>query len=87
MKLSIHPTLLSHLSIFLSYFLSLTGEQNLINATMIAPANVAPPPVAIYNLPDLKQQADDQIALELYQIVEAVQAHIPVPKQDSVSLL
>jgi hypothetical protein len=53
---------------------------------MIAPANVAPPSVPIYNLLDLKQQADDQIALELYQIVEAVQAHIPVPKQDTVSL-
>ncbi len=54
---------------------------------MIAPANVAPPPVAIYNLPDLKRHVDDQIAFELYQIVESVEAHIPVPKQDTVSLL
>ncbi len=54
---------------------------------MIAPANVAPPPAPIYNLPDLKRVEDDQTALEIYQIVEAVKAHIPVPKQDTVSLL
>jgi len=52
---------------------------------MIAPANVAPPPIPAYNLPDLKRVEDNQTALELYQIVEAVQAHIPVPKQDTVS--
>jgi hypothetical protein len=50
---------------------------------MIALANVAPPPVPICNLPDL----NDKTALELYQIVEAVQAHIPGPKKDTVSLL
>jgi hypothetical protein len=43
---------------------------------MITPANDAPPPIPAYNLLDLK-----------YQIVEAVQAHIPVPKQDTVSFL
>ncbi len=52
---------------------------------MIAPANVAPPPIPAYNLPDLKRVKDNQTTLELYQIVEAVQAHIPVPKQDTVS--
>ncbi len=54
---------------------------------MIALANVAPPPVPLCNLPDLKLHPDDKNALELYQIVEAVQAHIPVPKQDMVSLV
>ncbi len=54
---------------------------------MIAPANVAPSPVPSYNLPDLKHAKDNQTALELYQTAEAVQAHIPVPKQDSVSYL
>ncbi len=51
--------------------------------------NVAPaleaPAVAVYNLPDLKPVKDDQITLEVYQIVEFVQVHIPVPKQDTVS--
>ncbi len=54
---------------------------------MITPANVAPLPVPIYNLLDLKQHVDDQTAFKLHQIVEAVQAHILVPKQDTVSLL
>jgi hypothetical protein len=54
--------------------------------TMIAPANTNPSPTPTYNLPDLKRVEDNRIALELYQIVESVQARIPVPKQDSVSL-
>ncbi len=55
---------------------------------MIAPANDAPPPSPIYNLPDLKRHPHVQTTLELYQIlVEAVQVHIPVPKHDTLSLL
>ena len=54
---------------------------------MIAPANTNLSPAATYNLPDLKWVEDNLIALELYQIVESVQAHIPVPKQELVSLL
>jgi hypothetical protein len=54
---------------------------------MIAPANASSPPVPAYNLPDLKHAKDNQTALELYQIVEAVQAHILVLKQDTVSFL
>ena len=54
---------------------------------MIAPASAAPPPAPICNLPDLKRVEDNQTALELYQIVEAVQAHILVLKQDTVSFL
>jgi hypothetical protein len=78
----------SHLLIFLSYFLSPgCNRKRIISTTMIASVNVAPPPVPIYNLPDLKRHIDDQTAFELYQIVEAAQAHIPVPKQDTVSLL
>lgn len=54
---------------------------------MISPANAALSIVTTYSLLDLKCVQDDQTALELYQIEESVQAQIPVPKQDAVSLL
>jgi hypothetical protein len=41
--------------------------------------------IVVYNLPDLKRPADDAIALELFQIVEEVKAHLPVAKQETVS--
>jgi hypothetical protein len=61
---------------FLCHIFSSPGcdRKKIINTTMIAPANVAPPPIPAYNLPDLKHVEDNQT------IVEAVQAHIPVPK-------
>jgi hypothetical protein len=62
-------------------------RKKIINNTMVTPANVVPPPVPAYNLPDLKHVEDNQTSLELYQKGEAVQAHIPVLKQDTVSLL
>jgi hypothetical protein len=54
---------------------------------MNASANAAPPIVPTYNMLDLKHIEDNEIALELYEIVEAVQAHILVPNQDTVRLL
>ncbi len=41
--------------------------------------------IVVYNLPDLKRPADDAIALELFQIVEEVKAHLLVAKQETVS--
>jgi hypothetical protein len=38
-----------------------------------------------YNLPDLKHAKDDVLALEIFQIVEEVKAHLPVAKQETVS--
>jgi hypothetical protein len=46
---------------FFCHFLSPVIEK-FINATMITPANVAPPPVHPYNLLDLKHVKDDQTA-------------------------
>jgi hypothetical protein len=42
--------------------------------------------VVVYNLPDLNRPADDAIALELFQVVEEVKAHLPVAKQEMVSV-
>ncbi len=66
-------------------FIILWSKQN--NTTMNASANAAPPIVPTYNMLDLKHIEDNEIALELYEIVEAVQAHILVPNQDTVRLL
>ncbi len=41
--------------------------------------------VAANNLPDLKHVKDDQIALDLFQIVEFVEAHIPVYSKQCVA--
>jgi hypothetical protein len=42
--------------------------------------------VPIYNLPDLKKvYDDDEIAFTIYEIVLGTKAHIPVPKQETVS--
>jgi hypothetical protein len=54
---------------------------------VISPANAAPSIVTTYSLLDLKCVQDDQTALELYRIVESVQAQSPGPKQDAVSLM
>jgi hypothetical protein len=45
-------------------------------------ANVNP----IYNPPDLKLADNDDVAISIYEIVINVNAHIPVPKQESVSV-
>jgi hypothetical protein len=45
------------------------------------------PAIAAYNLPDLNCVKDDQIMLQLYQMVEFVPMHIPVPKRGAVSYL
>jgi hypothetical protein len=42
---------------------------------------------ACYNLPDLKQAKDIIIALEIFQIVEEVKAHLSVTKQEMISEL
>jgi hypothetical protein len=47
------------------------------------PANVNP----LYNLPDLKLAINDDVAISIYEIVINVNAHIPVPKQDTVSFV
>ena len=47
------------------------------------PANVNP----LYNLPDLKLTINDDVAISIYEIVINVNAHIPVPKQDTVSFV
>jgi hypothetical protein len=38
-----------------------------------------------YNLPDLKSTEGDVLALEIFQIVEEVKAHLLVTKQEMVS--
>ena len=49
----------------------------------MTPANVNP----LYNLPDLKLAINDDVAISIYEIVINVNAHIPVPKQDTVSFV
>ena len=52
---------------------------------MMAPANALDPVVPLYNLLDLKKVEDNNVAFALYEVVQVVKAHIPVPKQTSVS--
>jgi hypothetical protein len=46
-------------------------------------ANVNP----VYNPPDLKLVTNDDEAISIYEIVINVNAHIPIPKQESVSFV
>ncbi len=52
---------------------------------MMASNNTTNNLVPIYNLPDLKKVEDDEIAFKIYEIVLGTKAHIPVPKQETVS--
>jgi hypothetical protein len=52
---------------------------------MMASTNTTNNLVPIYNLPDLKKVEDDEITFAIYDIVLGTKAHIPVPKQETVS--
>jgi hypothetical protein len=41
----------------------------------------------IYNLPDLRLATNDDVTISINEIVINVNAHIPVPKQESVSVI
>jgi hypothetical protein len=48
-------------------------------------SNITSVGAVCYNLPDLKRAEDDTLALQIFQLVKAVKAHLPAAKQETVS--